>query len=191
MVRRSKQVALVAPVLLIIFLAALVVWSPYRDYVGFPDRLIKEAVEIDAPCQDVYEYLADSENARRWSVFVDHITPLNLDEAPDGAQGSIRRSYKRADEGGMTWDEYFELVEPLRRRLVIYNVQGVLTTEGELLTEQLYEPLGDYGCRLSFTLFFRERPSLGDEVLMRLSAHEIARIFRSNIRNVKRLNEVA
>ena len=49
----------------------------------------------------------------------------------------------------MTWDEYFELVEPLRRRLVIYNVQGVLTTDGELLTEQLYEPLGAHGCRLA------------------------------------------
>ena len=189
MARHLKQLALVIPILLIVGLVGLLVWSPYREHEGFPNRLIKETVEIQAPCESIYEYLGNSANARSWSVFVDHITPLNVDQVPDGAQGSIRRSFRNADESGMTWDEYFELVEPLRRRLVIYDVTGVPTTEGELLTEQLYEPMSDDGCRLSFTLFFRKDPSFRDGLLMRLSAHEIARIFRNNIGNVKRRNE--
>ena len=170
-------------------LAVVLAASPYRSHEGFPSRLIREAVEVAAPCERVHAYLGDSDNARDWSVYVDHITPLNADRVPDGARGSVRRSFKLADESGMRWDEYFELVEPLRRRLTVYNVRGAPAPSGELLTEQIYEPLDDEGCRVSFTLFLREDPSLADAVLMRIGAWDVARIFRANLGNVKRLLE--
>ena len=186
---RRPQIRYVVLVLPLSAFAAVLLWSPYRHHAGYAHRLVKEGVDIADACGSVFAYLADSRNASAWSVFVDHITPLNPHEAADGARGSIRRSFKNADESGMTWDEYFELVGPLRRRLRIYNVQGVPTTRGELVTEQIYEPLGEDACRLSFTLFFRDDPGVADQVLMRLSAYEIARIFRRNIGNIKRLNE--
>ncbi|MEJ2539460.1 MAG: SRPBCC family protein [Gemmatimonadota bacterium] len=160
-------------------------FSPYRSRPGTDPPSILEAVEIEASCPEVHAYLGDSSNARDWSVYVDHITPLNTDQAADGAEGSIRRSFRNADETGMRWDEYFEHVEPGLRRLTVYNIVGAPSTRGALVTEQIYEPLGPGRCRLAFSLFLREDASLGDAVLMRLAAWDIARIFRSNIRNVK------
>ena len=189
--RRSKRLLYAAPVpVSVIVLWGLLAWSPYAAHEGFPYRLIKESVDVEAPCRAVHEYLGDSANASTWSVFVDHITPLNAHRFPDGERGSIRRSFRNADERGIVWDEYFELVEPLRRRLSVYNIVGLPATHGELLTEQIYEPQPE-GCRLSFTLFFRDDPSVRDEVLMRLFAHWIARVFRANIGNVGELVEAA
>lgn len=184
-----KRVTLALLILALLVLLALLAWSPYREHEGFAYRLVKETVDIDASCERVHAYLGNSANASDWSVFVDHITPLNDDSVPDGETGSIRRSFRNADESGMTWDEHFELVEPLRRRLSIYNVRGAPGAGGRLLTEQIYEPLREGGCRVSFTLFFGDEPALGDDLLMRLSAHWIARIFRSNIDNVRQLVE--
>jgi len=162
--------------------------SPYR---GAPTPLISESVEIAKPCPRVFDYLANSAHASDWSAFVSHITPLNAEIVPDGAQGSIRRSFRNSDETGMRWDEYFLEVTPLQRRLRVYNVVGApLRATTFLLTEQIYEPVDEDRCRLSFTLFFGEDPSLGDAFRMRLGAHLIAPLFRRNIGNIKRLVEV-
>jgi hypothetical protein len=93
----------------------------------------------------------------------------------------------------MRWDEYFAQVIPERKRqLRIYNVVNApVRASAGLLTEQLYEPTGPGRCRLSFTLFFDGAPSVADELTMRVAAHEIARIFRHNIANIKRLTEQA
>ncbi|HSM37116.1 MAG TPA: SRPBCC family protein [Longimicrobiales bacterium] len=191
MARALKRLALAALLLAVLGFLALLIWSPYREHDGFPYPLVKETVDVDAPCERVHAYLGNSANASDWSVFVDHITPLNEDSVPDGEAGSIRRSFRNADESGMTWDEHFEVVEPLRRRLSVYNLKGAPRAEADLLTEQIYEPLGEDGCRLSFTLFFRTEPGLRDAVLMRLTSHWIARIFRRNIDNVGRLVEAS
>lgn len=176
---------------LALILIAGLVFSPWGSHVGFPYPLVIESVEIAAPCERVHAYLGDSHNARDWSVFVDHITPLNDDVVPDGAEGSLRRSFRNADETGMRWDERLELVEPLRRRLTVYGVTGLPLppTDGDLLTEQIYEPLGADACRLSFTLFLRDEASVRDAALMHLVAWPTAAIFGSNIENVKRLVE--
>ncbi len=168
-------------------LAVTLLSSPYR---GAPTPLISESVEIARPCPRVCDYLANSAHASDWSAFVSHITPLNAEIVPDGAQGSIRRSFRNSDETGMRWDEYFLEVTPLRRRLRVYNVVGApLRATTLLLTEQIYEPVDARRCRLSFTLFFGEDPSLGDAFRMRLGAHLIAPLFRRNIGNIKRLVE--
>ena len=183
-VKHLKYLALAAAPL---GLAGVLLSSPYR---GAPTPLISESVDIARPCPRVFEYLANSAHASDWSVFVSHITPLNAYGVPDGAQGSIRRSFRNSDETGMRWDEYFLEVTPLRRRLRIYNVIGApLRATTELLTDQLYDPVDASHCRLSFTLFFGEDPSLGDSFRLRLGAHLIAPIFRRNIGNIKRLVE--
>lgn len=167
------------------------VLSPYRRHDGGAYPQIREAVDVSAPCATVFDYLADSGHARDWSVYVDHITPLNVDSVPDGAQGSIRRSFRNADETGMRWDEYFVLVDPpRRRRLRIYNVQDVaLRTDADLLTEQLYEPLPGGRCRLAFTVFLDGEPSLSDRAKVVIASYRLSSIFESNISNVKRIIE--
>ncbi|GAC1478947.1 MAG: hypothetical protein NVS1B4_23070 [Gemmatimonadaceae bacterium] len=149
-----------------------------------------ERAAIDAPCDSVFDYLGNSRHASEWSVFVSHITPLNPDVAADGTVGSVRRSFRRTDETGMTWDEYFTHVQAGReRRLRIFNVRGApLRSATPIATQQLYEPL-PAGCRLAFTLFFDGQPSISDDLKMRVAAYEIGRIFRRNIANIKRLTE--
>lgn len=179
----------------VLTLAAAVVvgFSPYRSHPGFDGPAIVESVDVDVPCERLFDYLGDSRHAADWSVFVDHITPLNPDEAADGAVGSVRRSFRNPDETGMRWDELFLEVEaPARRRLRVYDVvDAPLYARGDLVTEQRYDALGPGRCRLSFTLAFEREPSLADRARMTVGAHRIARIFRSNIANVKRLAEAA
>ena len=188
---RAERIAgsLVAGVSLVV--ALFVAFSPYREHAGFAQPLIRQSVDVDAPCAAVFDYLGDSAHASDWSVFVDHITPLNTDSVPDGALGSVRRSFRKADETGMRWDEDFIAVEPARlRRLRIYDVRNVaLQSRTGLLTEQVYEPLTADRCRLSFTLFFDGEPTLRDRVAMTFVAYPLSRIFESNIGNVKRIVE--
>lgn len=188
---RARRIAgvLIAGVALVIVVVAA--FSPYREHDDFPYRLIRQSVDVDASCATVFDYLGDSGNASDWSVFVDHITPLNADSVPDGARGSIRRSFRNADESGMRWDEYFMEVEAARRRrLRIYEVRGVaLRSQTGLLTEQIYQPLAPDRCRLSFTLFFDGEPTMRDRAAMTLVGYRLSTIFASNIANVKRIVE--
>ncbi|MES1172334.1 MAG: SRPBCC family protein [Bacteroidota bacterium] len=166
-------------------------FSPYGRRVDPPSPRLEETVDVAAPCGRVFTYLGDSSHARLWSVFINHITPLNPEVAADGAVGSIRRSFRNADEQGMRWDEEFMIVEPdRRRRLRIFNmVEARAPRDNSLMSEQVYRPLPDGGCRLAFTLFLQNPPSLADQVAVRLIAHQVSRVFRRNIANVKRLVE--
>ena len=177
--------------LALLLLAGAIAFSPYRRHDGRAERMIRRTVDVAAPCSAVFDYLGNSANASDWSVFVDHIVPLNADSVPDGARGSIRRSFRRADETGMRWDEYFVEVEPERRRMLrIYDVRDVaIQARTPLLTEQVYEPLAADRCRLSFTLFFEGEPTFADRVAMTFVAYRLGSIFASNIANVKRIVE--
>lgn len=189
--QRTRDRVGLALALALLLLAGAIVFSPYRRQDDRSERVIRRTVEVAAPCAVVFDYLGNSANASDWSVFVDHITPLNADSVPDGARGSIRRSFRNADERGMRWDEYFVEVEPARRRrLRIYDVRGVaLRSQTGLLTEQIYEPLAPDRCRLSFTLYFDGEPTLRDRAAMTLVAYRLSSIFASNIANVKRIVE--
>jgi ADP-ribose pyrophosphatase YjhB (NUDIX family) len=189
--QRRALVALAVLSLAAIALTGALAASPFRRQDDVAYRLLAESTDVDVTCRQLFTYLGNSANAHRWSVFVDHITPLNVASVADGAAGSIRRSFKNADESGMRWDEYFTEVAPDRKRqLRIYNVvDAPLRTPGTLLTEQLYQPIAPSRCRLSFTLFFEREPSALDELKMRVASYRIAAIFRRNIANIKRLNE--
>lgn len=45
-------------------------------------------------------------------MFVDHISPLNADQVPDGHVGSTRRCFCYANEQGRMWDEMLTEVIP-------------------------------------------------------------------------------
>ena len=172
-------------------LMTLIYCSPYGNDEAFPYKLIKQEVEIEAPVEKVFQYLGNSDHAAEWSVFVDHISPLNNDQHPDGEVGSERRCFVQADENGMRWDELTTEVVPNRKRqLTIYNLTNFSMTADHLMTEQLYERLDNGKCKLTFTVFFEAgRASLFEKVKMYVGAYRIKAIFRDNMNNIKWLTE--
>ncbi|MFM9986501.1 MAG: SRPBCC family protein [Flavobacteriales bacterium] len=191
--KRSIKRKLIVAIVLLVFggLVGMISFSPYKSYDGFPYKLIKTTVVINAPADSVFRYLGNSENARNWSVFVHHIEPLNSDSVPDGQPGSKRRAYCNENEEGRRWDEITTLVEPNKRRqLTTFNyVDFWMTAEG-LATEQLYVPLNDSTTQLSFTLFYLNvDPSWWEILKTHFASYTVDDIFERNMANIKRLVE--
>jgi hypothetical protein len=187
----KKKIFIGLLALIIVALIAMVIFSPYKSYEGFPYKLIKTTVVINAPADSVFRYLGNSENARNWSVFVHHIDALNSDTIPDGQPGSKRRAFCNADEEGRRWDEITTLVEPNRKRqLTTFNyVDFWMTAEG-LATEQLYVPLNDSTTQLSFTLFYlKNDPSFWEVMKTHFASYTVDDIFQRNMANIKRIVE--
>jgi hypothetical protein len=190
--KKKFKIALLS-VLGLLVLSSFIIYftSPYRFHKGFSYKLIKQTVEIDAPTEKVYQFLGNSDNAAKWSVFVHHISPLNSDEVLDGAVGSIRRCFRNADEKGTQWDELTtENVQNKKRQLIIYNLKGFPMTAKNLATEQLYESLGANKCRLSFTVFFKDaKPSFWETIKTYLGSYKIKSVFKQNMTNIKNMVE--
>lgn len=188
--RLIKAVAVIAGLMIAALLVA--VWfSPYGKQKGFDYKLVEHTVTIGVSADSVFRFLGNSDNAARWSVFVDHISTLNANEVPDGRPGSVRRCFCRADETGQRWDERILEVEPLkRRRLITYNLVDFPLEASHVASEQRYEKLGTNRCRLTFTMFFLNHdPDLLTELKMYLGAYEAKDIFEKNMGNIKRILE--
>jgi uncharacterized protein YndB with AHSA1/START domain len=177
--------------LFLIYLLFTVLLSPYGNHKGFNYKVIQSSILIKAPTSKVYSYLGDSENAQDWSVYVDHISPLNGDLIDDGKQGSIRRCFVNKDEEGRRWDEEVLAIEPNKlRRLSCYGYHNFEISAGTLHTEQIFEQSEDGGCLLSLTLFLPPGEStLLRHLKMYWAANEVAEIFDENLKNIKKLNE--
>jgi uncharacterized protein YndB with AHSA1/START domain len=170
----------------LVLLLAIAIWkSPFQDGV------IEHTVEVEAPLNEVYDFLSNSNNAKRWSVFVDHINTLNADSITDGKVGSRRRCFCKADETGTQWDELISEVEPYQRRqLLIYNLKEFSMTADNLATNQFYETLPGDRCKLTFTVFFKgDQPGIWDWFKTKLAAYKIQDIFERNMDNIKRIVE--
>src|ERR1041384_7916907 len=100
-----KRIFLGIIILLILVLGGVVIFSPYGTQEGYTYKLISNTIEISAPVDSVFAFLGNSANASRWSVFVNHITPINIDSVADGKVGSRRKCYCNADESGKKWEE--------------------------------------------------------------------------------------
>jgi uncharacterized protein YndB with AHSA1/START domain len=173
-------------------LAAFLIYnSPFKIQPGFDQKVMLHTVDIAASPDSVFRYLGNSDNAKRWSVFVHHITPLNADSVPDGAPGSRRRCFCKPDESGKRWDETItEVIPGKKRRLTLYNMVGFAAASNSMATEQIYEPLEGGKCRLTFTVFFtEEKPSWKETMEMYFAAYSIKSIFARNMDNIKRLVE--
>jgi len=177
--------------LLLLSIVVIYFTSPYRFHKGFSYKLIKQTIEIGAPAEKVYQFLGNSGNAAKWSVFVHHISPLNVDSVPDAAVGARRRCFRNADEKGTQWDELItENVLNKKRQLTIYNLKGFPMTAKNLATEQLYESLGNDKCRLSFTVFFKDtKPTLWETIKTYLGSYKIKSVFKQNMINIKNIVE--
>jgi uncharacterized protein YndB with AHSA1/START domain len=177
--------------LILILLCPFAIWglSPYKKHDNLPYKAVVATVEINAAPEKIFAYLGNSANAGKWSVYVDHITPLNNDSIADGLPGSRRRCFQEKDETGIRWDETITASEPNKRRqLIIYDLQNFPMTSKGLSTEQIYVPL-DNGtrCRLTFTLFYDTyKPSVWELIKMYVGAWKVRSVFEENIANVKR-----
>lgn len=186
----GSKLAYMAPLAVLAFAIGLIIYSPYQRHPGFDYRLMLHTVDIAAPPDSVFRYLGNPANAESWSVFVDHITPLNADSIPDGNPGSRRRNFCRKDETGKRWDETItEVIPGKKRRLAMHDFVGFSASSDSLATEQLYEPLPDGGCRLTFTLFLTGRPKWGESLQMFFAAYSIKNIFSRDLANIKRIIE--
>ena len=162
--------------------------TPFKTYQGDKYPKLKVSTIINAPACQVFEYLGNSKNANDWSVFVDHITPI---KGNDGDLHSFRRCFRDLSEQEETWDEEIIIVEPCkRRRLSIFNFKNFPIEANGLLTEQLYEDLGQGKSKLTFTLFFTEEAHYTWPLLkMHAASFYIKNIFEDNLENIKTLNE--
>jgi uncharacterized protein YndB with AHSA1/START domain len=169
----------------------MIAFSPYGSHEGFPYKLVKYTVEINAPVDSVFNFLGNSKNASKWSVFVNHLTTLNADSFPDGTVGSRRRCFRSKDETGVQWDELItEKTVNQKRQLVIYNMKNFSIAADHLATEQIYEKTADNKCRLTLTVFFKNaEPSLWEKFKMYFAAYKIKSVFEGNMANIKRIVE--
>lgn len=174
--------------LLTTIIVAFISFSPYGYHKGFNSPLIIQTIVIDAEPATVFNYLGNSSHAAKWSVFVDHISPLNPEQVQDGAIGSERRCFGSADETGIIWDERITQVVPaLHRQLEIYNIQGLSLRADNLLTDQIYRRTNGLQTSLSLTLHYGDTtPSIWVKIKTYLAAYKISSIFADNLINIKK-----
>jgi len=146
------------------------------------------SIVIEAPLEDVWSYLSDSQKAKEWSVYFDHITPLPGPHQ-DGEVGSIRRCFRNSDETGKIWDEMTVIREPLSRRILfvfnIRNFRPLFTNSLHYFVEQRYERLSGQSTRLVFSTVLIESLDPGEALLMRLVMRRTRAIFLKNLVNIK------
>lgn len=188
---KIKKIITAICLFLILACIGTVIFSPFKRHKGFDYPLILHQIEINAPVQKVFTYLGNSDHARDWSVFVDHINTLNAEKVPDGQVGSERRCFVHANEKGTQWDEMTTEVIPFRKRqLTIYNLQGFPLTANHLATEQLYQTLPNGNCLLSFTVFYKDAPpTFFEKIKTHIASYRIKAIFKGNMENIKRIVE--
>jgi hypothetical protein len=186
-----KRIALSLIILVTLGIILMISFSPYGNHDDLPYKAVRQTVEINAPVEQVFSYMGNSANATKWSVYVDHISPLNAAEQRDGTVGSKRRCFTNADETGRAWDETILIVEKnKRRRLNIFNMVNFPMTSDCVLTEQLYEKVNDTKCKLTLTLFLdTEKAGLWDKFKMYYAAYQSNDIFARNLANIKKYNE--
>lgn len=188
---KIKKIATLFALAIAVFLIIAIIFSPFSNHKGWEGRQIIHTVTINAPVEAIFNYLGNSDNARNWSVYVDHITTTNTDKIPDGQVGSERRCFVEKDETGIIWDERItEVVPNIKRQLIIYNLQGFPMVANNLATEQLYKKINKKQTELSFTLFYKDgHPTYWETFKTYLAAHKIKSIFRQNMDNIRSIIE--
>ena len=177
---------------LVFFVVITIAFSPYGSKKHFSYKAITQSVNINATPAQVFTFLGNSNNASKWSSFVDHITVLNTDSVADGSTGSRRRCFRNKNENGMQWDEQITNVSLNKERdLSIYNLQHFSMTAENLATKQLYINTGDEKWRLTFTVFFKDNnPAMLASMKLYIAAYRINSIFKENLFNIKKIIEL-
>jgi uncharacterized protein YndB with AHSA1/START domain len=148
---------------------------------------LSEGIVIEAPVEAVWSYISDSDNAREWSVYFHHISPLS--GIADGEMGSVRRCFRNATEtDGVWWDEVVLEVQPHRyRRILAYNAHGFQAAHlnaGEFYVHQHVERLDSARTRLTFAAE-QLRPAGMVNRLRFLHPARVGRVtFRHNLEDI-------
>lgn len=189
--KKALKILLIILGMITIGSAAMVYFSPYTYYQEKKYRSVDYSIEINVARDSVFNYLGNSANARNWSSFVDHITPLNAKTIKDGTVGSRRRCFKESNEVGIHWDEeILEVIPNRKRRLSCYDLQGFPISANGLQTEQIFDSISPDRMRLTFSLFFRaNEPSMLDLLKMNYASYTVHEIFEANLKNIKRIIE--
>lgn len=184
-----KTLFYVSGLLVLTFILGIL-FSPYHYNQKAGYKLVAHSVWINATPEAVFTYLGDSDHARDWSVYVDHIDPVNPEKVPDGQVGSIRRCFCNPDSKGTRWDELITVVRKNKKRqLTIFNLQDFTVKSEGLASEQIYQARAG-GCRLTFTLFYYDHhPSFWDDLKTYFAAYKVKSIFERNMNNIKNLVE--
>lgn len=149
-----------------------------------------EFIVIDAPIEKVWNYASDSTQAKNWSIYFDHITPLpGRTGITDGQVGSTRRCYRRADETGMSWDEDVVELRPLEyRQIRTYHIQGYKEAKlntFEYKVEQIYEKWNDHQTKLTFQASVAKGFDLEALYYLLRDYRAGSRILKLNLENIK------
>jgi Polyketide cyclase / dehydrase and lipid transport len=154
------------------------------------DFHITDSVVIRATPAQVFDFMSDSGQARGWSIFFDHISPLP--GPSDGGLGAKRRCFRRADETGPRWDEEVTEITPNRsRRIHVYGAAGFragiyVGTEEEIAHR--YEEIAPGVTKLTFDARVIKGSPL-DRLALFCSELETHRIFRDNLANIRDMIE--
>lgn len=156
------------------------------------DTAISSSIVINAPVTDVWKYASDSNNAKDWSVFFDHISPLP--GITDGTVGSLRRCFRNANEEGKRWDEVvIEIVPEQRRIITTYNLKGfdlnLLRNGDHVFVRQLYRAIDRNTTELTFQTQYSSQTRLRTRFSFGVSKKRTKKIFIENLENIKAMIE--
>ncbi|MEY2924221.1 MAG: hypothetical protein RLZZ337_769 [Bacteroidota bacterium] len=171
---------------LVSLLVLALLFSPFNK--EEEQYVLARSLIIEKPVSQVYTYLGSSATAHDWSMFVDHITPLNSDKIPDGKKGSIRRCFRNMNETGIWWDEEILADIPNKEReLTIYNMHGFIIQTNNLTTKQIYSSISENQTELTLSLY-KNAEELGfvDWLKLKTSGWVIGLIFKNNLKGIKR-----
>jgi hypothetical protein len=169
---------------------ALVIAAVVTTAYAQTDFHVVDSVVIHASPREVFDFMSDSRQARGWSIFFDHITPLP--GSPDGGLGATRRCFRRPDETGPRWDEEVIGFAPYTSRTIrVYGAAGFragiyVGTEEEI--SHAYEEIAPGETKLTFDAHVT-KGSIGDRLALFLSTSETHRIFRKNLTNIRGMIE--
>lgn len=170
-------------VLLILFILLLIIhfFSPVsRNIKG--ELQTQQSIQIMDSVSHVFQYMGKSENAKIWSVYVDHI---NLLSGEDGKVNCKRRCFKDSNENGIQWDEeILEIIPNIKRVLSIYNGKNFPIYSEHLITEQLYSEING-NCELTLVLTLKGEQSIWENLKFKFASFVVQKVFKGNLTNIK------
>jgi hypothetical protein len=147
----------------------------------------KESIVINAPLDEVWSYVGNSDNAKEWSIYFSHIKPIS---GPDGEVGGVRRCFRRSDETKNRWDEKtLELKPKTYRKIHTYALQGFPDSYFNRAEFHVHQRFVESSDKKSVSLTFGSEllKPLDPISLMRFLWHsgEVSRVIGLNLANIK------
>ncbi len=167
---------------LFILLGVIYFFAPLKTNLK-GELYILKSIEIMDSASTVFVYMGNSDNAKIWSVYVNHI---RLISGEDGKTNCKRRCFKNNDENGIQWDEEIVEVVPNEKRILsIYNGKNFPIFSENLSTEQLYINKGAK-TELCLILTLKGNQSFMEKFKFKLASFIVGNIFEGNLKNIKK-----